>query len=164
MTTQELIKTNQDVTTLETTQTEQITLDDNRFESILDSKVAAEKLELKNDVKMPPRSSIRKELKKVSNFTDDEIAILYWSSLYKAYSLIVRYEQQGVEDEFRKQEWFQEALKEYTSKKRDNSKNYDNDSSNEKRVEFAYSEKFKKSKSKKFDYTKFFTNKSSNKN
>lgn len=67
-------------------------------------------LVLKNDVKMPVREKIRAELMKVSNFTEEEVSIMYWSSLYKAYSLIVRYEQQGVEDEFRKLDWFQKAM------------------------------------------------------
>lgn len=67
---------------------------------------------LKNDVKMPPRIKIRQELKKVSEFTEKEISIMWWSSLYKAYSLIVRYGQKGVEDEFRKEEWFQNAMNE----------------------------------------------------
>ena len=68
-------------------------------------------LVLKNDVKMPPRTKIREALKKVSNFSEEEISILYWSSLYKAYSLIVRYEQKGVEEEFRSYDWFQNAMK-----------------------------------------------------
>ncbi|HPG31966.1 MAG TPA: hypothetical protein PKY81_02555 [bacterium] len=72
-------------------------------------------LVLKNDVKMPPRTKIREALKKVSNFSEAEISILYWSSLYKAYSLIVRYEQKGVEDEFRSYDWFQNAMKSFAS-------------------------------------------------
>ncbi|HPP86574.1 MAG TPA: hypothetical protein PLM75_01770 [bacterium] len=82
-------------------------------ESILECK----DLVLKNDIKMPPRTKIRQELKKVSNFTDEEISIMWWSSLYKAYSLIVRYELTGVEDAFRQEEWFQNALKKENKEK-----------------------------------------------
>ncbi|HOK40946.1 MAG TPA: hypothetical protein PLD27_07910 [bacterium] len=71
----------------------------------------------KKDVPLPPRAEIKAELAKVSNFTEDELAILNWSSMYKAYSLIVRYGEKGVEDNFRKEEWFQTALKEYLEKK-----------------------------------------------
>jgi len=74
-------------------------------------------LKLVNDVKMPPREKIKEELKKVSNFTDDELEILDWSSTYKAYSLIVRYGQKGVEEEFRNQRWFQKELKRLLKKK-----------------------------------------------
>ncbi|HOK39662.1 MAG TPA: hypothetical protein PLD27_01290 [bacterium] len=82
-------------------------------------------LVLKNDVKMPPRKTIRQELMKVSNFTEEELSIMYWSSLYKAYSLIVRYEQKNVEDYFRAQPWFQEAIKELRNKgKKNNSFDY----------------------------------------
>jgi len=77
-------------------------------------------LVLKNDVKMPPRKTIRQELMKVSNFTEEELSIMYWSSLYKAYSLIVRYEQKNVEDYFRAQPWFQEAIKELRNKRKKN--------------------------------------------
>ncbi len=76
-----------------------------------ESAIAETKMEVKNDVKLPPRSIIRQELLKVSNFTEAEVSILWWSSLYKAYSLIVRYEQKGVEEEFRNLDWFQSALK-----------------------------------------------------
>ncbi|HOK40490.1 MAG TPA: hypothetical protein PLD27_05565 [bacterium] len=76
-----------------------------------------ENLKLVNDVKMPPREKIKEELKKVSNFTDDELEILDWSSTYKAYSLIVRYGQKGVEEEFRNQRWFQKELKRLLKKK-----------------------------------------------
>ncbi len=62
----------------------------------------------------PPREQIREELKKVSNFTDAELSIMYWSSMYKAHSLIVKYGQQGVEEKFRQTDWFKEALKNYT--------------------------------------------------
>jgi len=59
----------------------------------------------------PARTRIRKALLKVSNFTEPEIAVLNYSSCYKAYSLIVRYGEKGVEDDFRKKAWFQEELK-----------------------------------------------------
>jgi len=88
-----------------------------REEASVVAEVKEKELVLKNDVKMPPRSSIRQELIKVSQFTEDEVSILYWSSLYKAYSLIVRYQQEGVEEEFRRQAWFSEALNELHGKK-----------------------------------------------
>ncbi|HON55998.1 MAG TPA: hypothetical protein PLJ38_03175 [bacterium] len=65
----------------------------------------------------PVRAKIDEELKKVSNFTDDELAIMGWSSKYKAHSLIVKYGEKGVEDEFRNYEWFKPALEEYLDKK-----------------------------------------------
>lgn len=74
-------------------------------------------MQLINDIKMPPRKSIKKELLKVSNFTEEEVEVMYWSSLYKAYSLIVRYEQKGIEDEFRSKDWFKKALKHGVDKK-----------------------------------------------
>ena len=48
--------------------------------------------------KMPKREDIKKELVKVSDFTPEEVEIMGWSSTYKAYSLIVRYKEKGVED------------------------------------------------------------------
>ena len=60
---------------------------------------------------MPPRTEIREALAEVSDFTPEEIGILYYSSMYKAYSLIVRYGKKGVEEEFRREKWFREALK-----------------------------------------------------
>ena len=75
------------------------------------SKNPDEKLELVNDVDMPERKNIKKELSKVSNFTEEEMSIMGWSSLYKAYSLIVRYGKKGVEDEFRKYPWFEKEMK-----------------------------------------------------
>ena len=61
---------------------------------------------------MPRRKEIRKALGKISNFTEDEMEVLYFSSFYKAYSLIVRYGQKGVEDAFRLEKWFMDALDE----------------------------------------------------
>ncbi|MBP7653467.1 hypothetical protein KA977_08595 [Candidatus Dependentiae bacterium] len=76
------------------------------------------KLEVKKtDYVAPDRVNIREELKKVSNFNDDELAILNWSSLYKCHSLIVKYGEQGIEEDFRKQEWFQKELKKYIENK-----------------------------------------------
>jgi len=65
----------------------------------------------KKKIIMPPRAEIKEALKKISNFTDDELSIMGWSSCYKAYSLMVRYGQTGVEEEFRKNNWFQKELK-----------------------------------------------------
>ena len=61
---------------------------------------------------MPRRKEIKKALSKISNFTEGELEVLYFSSFYKAYSLIVRYGQKGVEDAFRLEKWFIEALSE----------------------------------------------------
>ncbi len=69
-----------------------------------------------DDYKAPKRERIHKELKKVSNFTEDEMAIMGWSSLYKAHSLIVKYGQTGVEESFRKLAWFNEAVAEFQKK------------------------------------------------
>lgn len=64
--------------------------------------------------KLPNRKKIKDELLKVSNFSEEEVAVLNWSSTYKAYSLIVRYGEKNVEDEFRNQDWFKEAVVEET--------------------------------------------------
>ncbi|HPG30962.1 MAG TPA: hypothetical protein PKY81_14650 [bacterium] len=72
---------------------------------------------VKPDYVAPERANIREELKKVSNFTDDELAVLNWSSLYKSHSLIVKYGQTGVEEGFRKEEWFQNEVKNYIANK-----------------------------------------------
>lgn len=83
-----------------------------------------EKLELVKDVEMPKRKDIKKELSKVSNFTEEEMSIMGWSSLYKAYSLIIRYGKKGVEDEFRKYPWFEKEMKIIMKQKsRDEKKN-----------------------------------------
>jgi len=68
----------------------------------------------------PVRAKIDEELKKVSNFTDEELSIMGWSSKYKAYSLIMRYGEKGVEDKFREQNWWQKEMKKLAkSKKKD---------------------------------------------
>lgn len=61
----------------------------------------------------PKRNRIHIELKKVSNFKEDELSVLNWSSLYKAHSLIIKYGQTGVEEMFRKEKWFQDAVADY---------------------------------------------------
>jgi hypothetical protein len=65
----------------------------------------------------PVRKDIRRELMKVSNFTLKEISIMGWSSLYKAHSLIVKYGQTDVEEDFRSKDWFNEAVAEITDEK-----------------------------------------------
>ena len=83
-----------------------------------------EKLDKKKKIIMPKRSEIKEELKKISNFTDEEMSIMGWSSLYKAYSLMVRYGQKGVEDEFRKLQWFGKEMKiKEKERKREEKKN-----------------------------------------
>jgi hypothetical protein len=58
----------------------------------------------------PTRKKIDKELLKVSDFTEQEISILNWSSKYKAYGDIVRYNKKNVEQEFRNKDWFKKAM------------------------------------------------------
>lgn len=82
------------------------------------SKIDESELKLVNDVKMPKREDIKEELMKVSNFTEDELSILDWSSMYKAYSLIVRYGQKGVEEQFRSQKWFEKTMKKVAKEKK----------------------------------------------
>ncbi|MBP7654486.1 hypothetical protein KA977_13755 [Candidatus Dependentiae bacterium] len=82
------------------------------------------KLEKKKKIDMPKREKIKEELKKISNFTDEEMSIMGWSSLYKAYSLIARYGQTGVEEEFRKLQWFGKEMKQIEkNRKREEKKN-----------------------------------------
>lgn len=53
-----------------------------------------------DDYVAPVRADIRKALMDVSNFTLKEISVLGWSALYKAHSLIVKYGQTDVEEDF----------------------------------------------------------------
>ncbi|HPN31579.1 MAG TPA: hypothetical protein PKY81_11530 [bacterium] len=89
-----------------------------------DDNKESEKLDKKKKIIMPKRSEIKEELKKISNFTDEEMSIMGWSSLYKAYSLMIRYGQKGVEDEFRKLQWFGKEMKiKEKERKREEKKN-----------------------------------------
>ncbi len=83
-----------------------------------------EKLKIVKDIEMPNRKRIKDELKKISNFTEDELSIMGWSSMYKAYSLMIRYGQKGVEDGFRKEPWFDKEMKiKLKEKEREEKKN-----------------------------------------
>jgi len=54
------------------------------------------------EVKYPPSDKLKEELLKVSNFTEEELANMSMTDIYKAYNLIVRCGQKSVEDEIRK--------------------------------------------------------------
>ncbi|MGM0442287.1 MAG: hypothetical protein ACQEQC_07700 [Elusimicrobiota bacterium] len=62
--------------------------------------------------KYPDRNKIRKELCRSSDFTEEEVEILNYNSLYNAYGRIVRYNEKGVEEKYRNKDWFKKALEE----------------------------------------------------
>ena len=120
---------------------------DNKLEETTAQGMQESKSELKPVITnyiAPKRNTIHKELKRVSKFKDDELGVLNWSSLYKAHSLIVKYGQTGVEEIFRKEKWFQDALEDYKV----NPKKYkltadeeDNDEEKDKNVKLTKDEK-----------------------
>jgi len=65
-----------------------------------------------NDFEYPSREDIKDELLKNSDFTQEEVDILYYDRLYEIYGRIVRYDEEGVEEEIRATDWFQETMEE----------------------------------------------------
>ncbi len=60
----------------------------------------------------PSRDKIKEELLEKTDFTEDEIETLHWDRIYEIYGRIVRYNEEGVEDEIRSKDWFKDAITE----------------------------------------------------
>ncbi|MGM0381491.1 MAG: hypothetical protein ACQEP7_05845 [bacterium] len=58
----------------------------------------------------PSRENIRKELVENSDFSPEEVDVLHYDRMYEVYGRIVRHDEEGVEDEIRATDWFQEAM------------------------------------------------------
>lgn len=89
--------------------------DEAEIEARIEADKEKEELEKKKkkDFSFPPRIEIKEALSKVSNFTELEMQVLSWSTMYKCYSLMERYGQEGVEDEIRAEGWMEEAIEEF---------------------------------------------------
>ncbi len=63
-----------------------------------------------DDFEYPSREDIKDELLENSDFTAEEVEVLHYDRIYEIYGRIVRYDEEGVEEEIRATDWFQEVM------------------------------------------------------
>ncbi len=63
-----------------------------------------------DDFEYPDREDIKDELVQNSDFTAEEVEVLNYDRMYEIYGRIVRYGEEGVEEEIRATDWFQEVM------------------------------------------------------
>ncbi len=56
-----------------------------------------------DDFEYPDRDTIRAEILKITDFSEEEVENLGWDKLYEIYGRVARYGEEGIEDEYREE-------------------------------------------------------------